>query len=82
MLQQLLPKLFHSNSIPKPQVMVDSQKFFGQAFSLWKEQGAEALKEEFNDLWLKAGLVNSGTCSKQPFVIMVLRCKIESPWGF
>eukprot|EP00435_Cladocopium_sp_Y103_P018099 s1573_g4.t1 len=27
------------------------------AFSLWKEQGAEALKEEFNDLWLKAVLL-------------------------
>lgn len=27
------------------------------AFRLWKEQGAEALKEEFNDLWLKAVLL-------------------------
>jgi len=27
------------------------------AFGLWKEQGAEALKEEFNDLWLKAVLL-------------------------
>ena len=55
-LTQTVPFKFHSNT---PSHGGFPEQFFGQAFSLWKEQGAEALKEEFNDLWLKAGLVNS-----------------------
>lgn len=51
-LTQTVPFGFHSNTASHGGF---PEQFFGQAFSLWKEQGAEALKEEFNDLWLKAG---------------------------
>jgi len=34
----------------------DRRALLTAAFSLWKEQGAKELKEDFNELWLKAML--------------------------